>query len=113
LSCPCPVDRVSLGGPIYFDCSDSPSRLVSGGTGVDTLLTKEVEQSNCRISKREEDYAVSVSLHNRQAGFSAECGGIVRGLQWLLLLLTECGHGDGFLNMCQTGNLRSGSFKLA
>lgn len=76
------------------------------------LLAGEVEQSNCRISKREEDYAVSGSLNDRQAWFSAECGGVVRRLQCLLLLLTECGYGDGFFNMCETGNLRSGSFKL-
>lgn len=32
--------------------------------------------------------------------------------QSISLLLMECRYGDGFLDVCKTGNLRSGSFEL-
>lgn len=44
--------------------------------------------------------------------FAAERGRVVERHQSLLLLM-EGGYGDCFLDVCQTGNLRSGSFELS
>jgi hypothetical protein len=50
--------------------------------------------------------------NNRQAMFTAKCGGMAGRDQSIFLLLTERGYGDCFLDVCKTGNLRSGAFEL-
>ena len=51
-------------------------------------------------------------LNRRQAVITTKCGSGV-GRNWsLFLLLAERRYGNGFLDMCKTGNLRGGSFKL-
>jgi hypothetical protein len=79
---------------------------------------KEMKQSNHQAhNERELPVFRSGSTRdswstNRQAVFTAKCGGGVRRHQSISLLLTECRYGDGSLDVCKTGNLRSGSFEL-
>jgi hypothetical protein len=51
-------------------------------------------------------------LNRRQAVFTTKRGSVTGRHRSLFLLLTERGDGNSFLDMCKTGNLRSGSFKL-
>lgn len=51
-------------------------------------------------------------LHCRQAVFTTKRGSVAGRCRSPFLLLTERGYGNGFLDRCKTGNLRSGSFKL-
>ncbi len=44
--------------------------------------------------------------------FAAKRGGVAGGRQSLFLLLTKRGYGDCFLDVCKTGNLRSGTLEL-
>jgi hypothetical protein len=55
---------------------------------------------------------VGSRLNGGQVVFAAERGRVVERRQSLLLLM-EGGYGDCFFDVCQTGNLRSGSFELS